>query len=166
MLLSVTGMEKDNPQGFGFHYTPYNFDSNPEMSFFEQVLAELNLRPDDIEDIYFTGAITDPEKTDFYVWYKDTKGKWRRYTPDFIIRKKPPKGRPRGSGKVFIVEIKDARLRPDPVDGERGKKAMAIRKWQKADPDRFTYHIIFADSPTVPADELQPVHDFIGEENA
>jgi len=30
------------------------------MSFFEQVLAELNLHPDEVEDIYFTGAITSP----------------------------------------------------------------------------------------------------------
>ena len=59
-----------------------------------------------MEDIYFTGALTDPAKTDFFVEYKDDKGKWRRYTPDFVIRKKPEKGRKTGSGKVFIVEIK------------------------------------------------------------
>ena len=164
LLLSVTGMEKNNPQGFGFHYTPYNFDSNPEMSFFEQVLAELNLHPEDIEDMYFTGAITDPMKTDFFVEYKDDKGKWRRYTPDFVIRKKPAKGKRKGTGKVFIVEVKDARLRPDPVDGENGRKAVAIRKWQRADPDRFTYHMIFADAPTVPADELEPVREFVAGE--
>jgi len=66
---------RDNEGNFGFHYTPYNFDSNPEKDFFEQMLRALNQRPEDVEDIYFTGALTDPGKTDFYVEYKDDKGK-------------------------------------------------------------------------------------------
>ena len=161
LLLSMAKPANSNHNGFGFHYNPYNFDSNPELSFFEQIMADLNLDPDDIEDIYFTGAITDPEKTDFFVEYKDENNDWRRYTPDFVIRKKPPKGKPRGSGKVYIVEIKDARLKKHPMDGEKGRKAMAIRKWKDLDPSRFTYHMIFADAPTVPANELQPVKEFI-----
>ena len=28
-------------------------------------MLELNQRPEDVEDIYFTGALTDPGKTDF-----------------------------------------------------------------------------------------------------
>ncbi len=83
---------------FGFHYNPYNSDSNPEKSFFEQLLEHIGLHPDKVEDIYFTGAITDPRKTDFFVEYKDEDGKWHRYTPDFIIRRK--------DGKCLIVEIK------------------------------------------------------------
>ena len=79
LLLSWKTMQSKNRQDFGFHYDPYNFDSNPEKSFFEQVLHHLNLKPEEIEDIYFTGAITDPAKTDFYVEYKDEKGKPRRY---------------------------------------------------------------------------------------
>ena len=148
-----------------FHYDPYNFDSNPEVSFFEQVLAELNLHAAEVEGIYFTGAITDPEKTDFFVEYRDEKGKWRRYTPDFVIRKKPSDGQPVGTGKVFIVEIKRERDRAHPIDGETGRKAKAVRdKWEAIDPDRFTYHMVFTDTDTVPADRLQPVRDFIGGE--
>jgi len=82
LIVSRNAMANQNPSDFGFHYDPYDFDSNPESSFFEQILAELNMHPDDIEDIYFTGAITDPEKTDFFVEYKDDKGKWR-HSPTF-----------------------------------------------------------------------------------
>ena len=73
----------------GFHYTPYNFDSLPEKSFFQsRCCPTLNVRPEEVEDLYFTGALTDPAKTDFFVEYKDDKGKWRRYTPDFVLRRK------------------------------------------------------------------------------
>ena len=47
----------------GFHYTPYDFDSNPEKNFFEQVLTELDVHPDEVEDIYeiiFTATDTVP----------------------------------------------------------------------------------------------------------
>jgi len=157
LLLSMKAMAKDNLRGFGFHYDPYNFDSNPEKSFFEKILSELNLKPNEVEDIYFTGAVTDPEKTDFYVWYKDEKGHHRRYTPDFIIRKRAPKGKRRGSGKVYIVEVKREHDRAHPVDGRNGRKAMAIRRWENADPKRFTYHMIFTATSTVSADEVRRV---------
>ena len=162
LLLSWQAMQKDNRNNFGFHYEPYNFDSNPEKSFFEQIVAELNLKPTDVDDIYFTGAITDPEKTDFYVEYKDEKGDYRKYTPDFIIRKKAPKGKRKGSGKIFIVEIKREHDREHPIDGENGRKAMAVRKWENADPKRFKYHMIFTSTSTVSADQLQGIREFIG----
>ncbi|HOV80403.1 MAG TPA: DEAD/DEAH box helicase family protein [Bacillota bacterium] len=152
---------KDNPGGFGFHYTPYNFDSNPEKSFFEQMLAFLNLHPDDVEDIYFTGALTDPDKTDFFVEYKDEKGKWRRYTPDFIIRKKGKGGEP---GKCLIVEIKAERERNHPLDGELGKKAMALRKWEDLNPDRLQYEMIFTAGEVVSSDQTKAARQFVEDE--
>src|SRR5439155_1952692 len=54
LLLSWEAMRERNPRDFGFHYSPYDFDSNPEKSCFEQLLAELKVRPDDVEDLYFT----------------------------------------------------------------------------------------------------------------
>lgn len=146
---------------FGFHYEPYNFDSNPEKSFFEEMLQHLNLKPAEVEDIYFTGALTDPAKTDFHVEYKDDKGKWRRYTPDFIIRKKPGRGRCKGTGRVYIVEIKRESARGDSIDGENGRKAMAMRKWQDLNPDRLRYEIIFTPTETVAADQLKKIREFI-----
>lgn len=145
----------DNRGHFGFHYTPYNFDSNPEKSFFEQLLLELNTRPSEVEDIYFTGALTDPSKTDFFVEYKDDKGKWRRYTPDFIICKK---GR---RGKCLIVENKREHDRDHPLDGAGGRKAMALPKLEKLNPDRLKYEIIFTDKDTMVVNQLATAKAFI-----
>jgi type III restriction enzyme len=152
LLLSWNSMQPKNPRDFGFHYTPYNFDSNPELSFFEQFIAHLNLHPDEIEDIYFTGALTDPAKTDFFVEYKDEKGKWRRYTPDFVIRKK--------DGKSIIVEIKAENERGDPVNGERGKKAIALRRWEDLNPERLKYEMVFTPGDVVSPDQIQAVRWF------
>jgi len=144
---------RDNAGNFGFHYTPYNFDSNPEKDFFDQMLRDLNQRPEEVEDIYFTGALTDPAKTDFYVEYKDDKGKWRRYTPDFVIRRK--------DGKTLIVEIKREHDREHPVDGENGRKALALRKWEDLNPERLRYEMIFTPGDTVPYDRMTNARAFV-----
>lgn len=162
-LLARFDVWKGRSDRFSFHYDPYNFDSKPELSFFEQMLAHINLEPDEVEDFFFTGAVTDPSKTDFYVEYKDDKGKWRRYTPDFVIRRKPGKGQQPGGGKVFIVEIKAERERTHPLDGEHGRKAMAIRKWEALNPDRLQYQMIFTATDTVTADQLREARVFVGE---
>jgi hypothetical protein len=153
LLLPFTALSANNTHDFGFHYTPYNFDSNPEFSFYEQMLQHLNLHADEIEDIYYTGAIIDPAKTDFVVQYKDDKGKWRRYTPDFIIRKK--------DGRCLIVEIKAERERQHPIDGEKGKKALALRRWEQLNPDRLKYEMIFTAMETVPWDDTSAVRGFV-----
>jgi hypothetical protein len=152
LLLDVAQLAERNPAGFGFHYTPYDFDSAPEQNLFEQLLRELNLRPDDIEDCYFTGALTDPAKTDFFVEYRDEKGKWRRYTPDFVIRKKPPAGGKPGSGRVLIVEVKRAdyeeairkALATGQATTDDGRKALAVKRWEQLDPARLRYELIYA----------------------
>jgi len=164
--LPLEKMAGQNPGDFGFHYAPYDFDSNPEESFFEQMLAHLNLHPDEVEDIYFTGAITDPNKTDFFVEYKDEEGKWRRYTPDFVIRKKPAKGRPRDSGKVFIVEVKRKHDEEHPIDGRTGRKAMAVRKWESLNPDRVKYRMIFTEADVVTHDQIGEARRFVEEAEA
>lgn len=146
LLLKWDSLQEENHRNLGFHYSPYNFDSNPEKNFFEQMIHSLNLNPSEVEDVYFTGAITDPSKTDFFVEYKDDKGKWRRYTPDFVIRHK--------NSHVYIVELKAERERSDSIDGETGKKAMALRKWENLNPNRIRYQIIFTSSDTVTADQI------------
>jgi hypothetical protein len=166
LLLSRETMKGQNTRDFGFHYTPYDFDSNPEKSYFEQMLVHLNLHPSEVEDIYFTGALTDPSRTDFFVEYKDEKGKWRRYTPDFIIRKKPRKGHKPGTGKVLIVEVKAERERGDPLDGKNGKKAMALRKWESLNPDRLRYQMIFTATDTVTSDQMKDARTFVEEADA
>lgn len=152
-----------NRFGFGFHCEPYDFDSKPELSLFEQVLTKINLSPADVEDVYFTGGITAPAKTDFFVEYKDGKGKWRRYTPDFVIRKKAKYGEPAGSGRVYIVEVKAENRRDDPIDGEDGRKAMAVRALEGINADRLKYEIIFARNDTVRYPDLANVIRFAEE---
>jgi predicted nucleotidyltransferase len=162
-LLRWEGYRDRNPKDLGFHYTPIEFDSKPEMHFFERLLAELNIQPWEVEDVYFTGGITDPAKTDFFVEYKDQQGKWRKYTPDFVIRKKATPGMPDGSGRVCIVEIKAERDRQDLVNGERGAKALALQRWAELNPDRLKYEMIFVKADVVEHDLMRPVWRFCEE---
>jgi hypothetical protein len=164
-LLTPLEKFKDKAGRFGFHYTPYNFDSNPERSFFLDLLDQLHLHPEKIEDVYFTGAVTDPKKTEFYVEYMGEDGKPHRYTPDFIIRRK--------DGKCLIVEIKDARFEAaTKEDIERhkngnvaitveGRKAVALKKWQEVNPERLKYEIFFVREETIPYDQTKPIRDFL-----
>ena len=165
LLLSWEEMRAANQGDFGFHYDPYNFDSKPEKSFFGQMLSHLNLHPNEVEDIYFTGALTTLDKTEFWVDYKGDDDRWHRYTPDFIIRRK--------DGRCLIVEIKDARfelvIRNDLAREERGeavltvegRKAVALRKWERLNPDHLKYQIIYAGEETVAYDQLLPAKRFV-----
>jgi hypothetical protein len=155
---------------FGYHYDPYTFDSNAEKSFFlDHLLPHIDLNPAEVEDIYFTGGITDTGKTDFFVEYRDDKGHWRNYFPDFIIRLK---GKGKQPGKCLIVEIKDGRWEPVVKDelamgkavSNEGRKAMALSRWTTLNPDRLKYQIIFADA-ALPADEVAKAKAFVTEGN-
>ncbi len=133
---------------FGFHYTPYNFDSNPEKDFFEQLLIMLNEDPADIEDIYFTGAITDPNKTDFIFEYKGNDGSWHNYTPDFLIKKK--------NGKMIIVEIKAEPFRDE-------EKEKAIKEIQGLNPDKLKYEILVTDREEIGLENVNKIKESIYE---
>ena len=174
LLLHADRMFQENPAGFGFHYDPYNFDSTPEMEFLQQVLRDLKLHPAEVEDIYFTGGLTDPAKTDFYVEYLGEDGRRHRYTPDFVIRKRPRRGSRPGTGKVLIVEIKDDRFEATTREDEgrfkrgeeplttEGRKAIALRKLEQLNPDRLKYQLIFVKGG-VTYDQLSEVRRFIQE---
>ncbi|MBN2117969.1 MAG: DEAD/DEAH box helicase family protein [Anaerolineales bacterium] len=138
---------------FGFHYTPYNFDSNPEQNFFENLLELLKLKPDEVEDIYFTGALTDTKKTDFYIEYRGNDGRMHNYTPDFIIR--------RNDGKCLIVEVKREKEREDEIDGENGAKALATRKWEGLNPDRLKYQMVFTPGESIASKDMIQVQSFM-----
>lgn len=155
LLLHRAAMADRNPGDFGFHSDPYAFDSNPEKSFLELVLEELHIDPSDVDDVYFTGGLTDPARTDFFVEYKDEKGKWRRYTPDFVLRRKPAPGAAPGSGRAVIVEIKKEFDRAHPTDGEAGRKALAVRRWEQLDPERLRYEMIFTPGDTITVDQTR-----------
>lgn len=133
---------------FGFHYSPYNFDSEPEREFFESILRELNEDPDHVEDIYFTGAIDDPNKTDFFFEYKDKEGKWHNYTPDFLIRKK--------NGKMLIVEITG-----EPDRGNKSLKEKEMRRVEKLNPERLKYEILETSRAELGFNEVEKVKKWI-----
>ncbi len=162
-LLSWEQMQEKNRRRLGFYYSPLDFDSKPEQHFFVGLLEQLNVKLWEVEDIYFTGGLTDPGKTDFYVEYKTDDGRWHRYTPDFIIRKKPARGGAKGSGRVMIVEIKRDKDRDHPVDGRQGSKAMAVRAWEDLNPDRLKYEMIFTATDQVPMDRMSGVLTFAEE---
>jgi hypothetical protein len=157
LLLALKDLEANNSAELGFHYSPYNFSSKPEKYFFEELLRQLNVNPHQVEDIYFTGAIRDRKKTDFYVEYTDKKGKSRSYTPDFVIRLMPAPRGGKGSGRVLIVEIKSEREREHETDGEMGAKAMAMRRWERLNPERLKYHMLFTSTDSVTYDQVEKI---------
>lgn len=131
---------------FGFHYDPYNFDSEDERAFFEQILDKLGEDPDNVEDIYFTGALTDREKTDFAFEYKDNKGDWHSYTPDFLIRKK--------DGKSLIVEVKGK-----PYRNEAAEKEM--KQLEAINPDKIKYELLLLEEGESVFGKVTPVFNWI-----
>jgi type III restriction enzyme len=135
---------RENAGDYGFHYVPYNFDSGPEADFFEKVLRLLNLNAAGIQDIYFTGAVTDPAKTDLWFAYRDADDRIRHYTPDFVVHAR--------DGRWLVVEIKMTARRNDPVEGVDGLKAKALETLVAQNPDRIAYRMVFADANVDPRD--------------
>ena len=147
-----------------FHYEGYNFDSDPEAEFLERVLNLLAREPDKIDGVWFTGGLTDPNKTELYAEYLGDDGRWHRYTPDFVIR--------RADGKHLIVEVKkdahNAEVRADlerhrkgeaPTSKE-GRKAVALQRWQDLNPEVLHYKVVFANG-TLHQDALEAVQGFL-----
>ncbi len=129
-----------------FHYTPYNFDSQPEQSLFQQVLTILDIGDDEVQTFLFTGGLTDPEKTDFHFQYLGEDNRYHRYFPDFVLVKK--------TGEFYIIEVKSENALGD-VATEAKKKAV---QWlQKIQPDKFKYTIVYARESTVGVREIQPI---------
>lgn len=143
----------DNVGDYGFHYTPYNFDSTPEADFYERVLHQLNLDRTEVQDVYFTGAITDPNKTDLsFAYMRD--GREHRYTPDFVIHAR--------GDRWLLVEIKMTARRDDPVEGRVGLKAQRMRDLEARNEGRVLYRIVFADA-VVAANDLEAVRAFLAD---
>ena len=125
-----------NQKSLGFHYTPYNFDSAPEKDFFEKMVNKLQVKTKEIEDIYFTGGLTNITQTDMYFQFKGIDGRYHNYFPDFVIVKK--------DGSFLIVEIK---AEGKEEDLEVQAKVKAIKKLEAVPENRFKYEIIYTVSP-------------------
>ena len=133
---------------FGFHYNPYKFDSSPEKEFFTWLLEILNEDPADVEDIYYTGGIDDPNKTEFLFEYRGKDGKYHNYSPDFLIRRK--------NGKVIIVEVKAERFKEE-------EKEKEIRRIEGLNPGRLKYKIVETKGEQLTFEDLSKVREAIYE---
>jgi len=140
----LTGSAKGNE--------PYNFDSRPEADFFEKVLRLLNLTAGDVQKVYFTGAVTDPAKTDLVFAYRDGDVRIRHYTPDFVVRAR--------DGRWLLVEIKMTARRGDPVEGQVGLKAKALEALAAMNPGQVEYRMVFADAEVDPRD-VAAIREFL-----
>lgn len=79
-----------------FHIEPYIFDNESEKRLFKCFVEHK-----EIEEIYYTGGITDAGHNEFYVeYYDELEGRWRRYYPDFILKLK--------NNGWAVVEVKQA----------------------------------------------------------
>jgi type III restriction enzyme len=134
--------ENRNPRRLGFHYSPYNFDSEPEQAYFSGMLERLQLRAADVEDIFFTGGITTTSQSDLYFQYKGSDSRYHNYFPDFVITKK--------DGSFLIVEIKALGKEDDP---EVRLKEREVRKLENLPQNKFKYHILYTDTP-IPASKM------------
>lgn len=147
-----------------FHYEGYNFDSSPEAEFLDWTLGLLQTQPHQIEGLWFTGGLTDAGKTDLRAEYLGMDGRWHTYTPDFVLR--------RADGKHLVVEVKNDKLSPDITadlarhakgdapQTQEGRKAVALKRWEQLNPDRLSYHVMFADT-TLHDEGKKTVRDFI-----
>jgi type III restriction enzyme len=108
--------------------------------------------------------LTDAGKTDLRAEYLGDDGRWHTYTPDFVLR--------RADGKHLVVEVKNDKFSPDinadmarHAKGEaaqtvEGRKVVALKQWAQLNPDRLTYHVMFADTALHDAGK-KTVLDFI-----
>lgn len=147
-----------------FHYEGYNFDSAPEAEFLDWCLSLLQTQPHQIEGLWFTGGLTDSCKTDLRAEYLGDDGRWHTYTPDFVLR--------RADGKHLVVEVKNDKLSPDittdlarHAQGQaphtlEGRKAVALKRWEQLNPERLSYHVMFADTALLDEGK-KTVRDFI-----
>ena len=133
---------------FGFHYNPYKFDSSPEKEFFTWLLEILNEDPADVEDIYYTGGMDDPSKTEFLFEYKGKDSRYHNYAPDFLIRRK--------NGKMIIVEVKAERFKEE-------EKEKGMRRIEGLNPDKLKYEIVETKGEQLTFEGLSKVREAIYE---
>jgi hypothetical protein len=89
------------------------------------------------------------------VEYRGKDGRMHHYSPDFLIRRR--------DGKCLIVEVKREGERDDQVDGERGAKAVAMRRWQDLNADRLKYHMVFVRGEVMEARDMIDTREFLDE---
>lgn len=148
-LFQHEGLCEDR-HALSYHYTPYNFDSNPERSLFSKVLSALNTDPRDVEAFLFTGGLTNRDMTDFHFEYMDQNKQYHRYFPDFVVVKKKTR-------EFYIIEVKSEHERENPIVKAKKK---AVERLQNIQPDKFKYQIIYTNSDEVGPNDIRPIMDW------
>ena len=148
--LFVKKEDQEDKHELSFHYTPYNFDSKPEGSFFLKILSNLNTTPDEVDAFLFTGGLTDPNKTDFHFEYLGEDQRYHRYFPDFVIVKK--------TGEFYIIEVKAENERGD-ATVEAKKKA--VERLRGIQPDKFKYSVMYTATNAIELTQIKPVTDWL-----
>lgn len=136
---------------YGFHYEPYNFDSAPESDFFQRMVRAVGESPASVRDVYFTGAITDPRRTDLAFSYTGRDGRLHRYTPDFVIHTT--------DDRWLLVEVKMAAREHDEVEGREGLKSRALQRLEVENPGRVSFHWVLAEGNTVRHQDFAAIRD-------
>ena len=78
----------------------------------------------------------------------------------------------RADGKHLVVEVKSDKFSPD-INADltrhaqghapqtlEGRKAVALKRWEQLNPERLSYHVMFADTALLDADK-KAVRDFV-----
>lgn len=146
LLLRYENFKNMLKNDFSFHYTPYKFDSKPEKDLFINLLNYLEQDPDEIEDFYFIGGITEPKKSDFVFEYRGKDGKLHNYTPDFLIKKK--------NGKVLIVEVKGKIYKNEDEE-------MLLKELEDMNPEKIKYEILLIEGNNLTNNEINKFKELI-----
>lgn len=150
-LLNASDVTDRNKKELGFHYTPYNFDSDPEKQFMIEMLDRLQTKATEVSDIYFTGGLTNRNFTDLFFEYQKPDGTYHAYFPDFVIVKR--------DSSFLLVEVKAKGKEQDP---DVLAKERAVQRLEAIPENRFKYHILYTDTP-IATDKLAKVTNLVEE---
>ena len=105
--------------------------------------------------MYFIGALTDPEKTDLTFDYFRLDGRPPRYTRGVLIRCR--------DDRWYLAEVKREAARHDPIEGEAGRKAVAVRELVALNQDKLGYEMVFTASDETLVTDLAGAQRFLDE---
>ena len=146
--------EKDGRTShFGFHVNPYNFDSKDELEMFQYLRTHLQ-EGERVNDVYFTGGITNAKHNEFFFDYQENliEGGYKlsKYFPDFLIET--------SFGRYLVLEVKSSaeemtykaekerfekgEISKDEITSGPLMKEIGFKEFNELNND-FDYHIIF-----------------------
>lgn len=114
----------DGVRSKSFHLDAYCFDSTPEVDFFERTIRDKNT-----DKIYFTGMLVHGQ-SGFQVYYIHPESHTVcNYHPDFLVY--------RSDGKHYLIEVKSAWQKDDPVVLAKKEAAELL-----AEGSQFGYYLV------------------------